>query len=194
MIPTLVLASASPRRRELLAQFDVEFVVEASDVPEISRAGELPAEFAQRVARDKALAVSKRHAGCFVLGADTVVVLDGVIFGKPADREDARRMLTALSGSDHSVITAVALVDPHGRVEQLVVETRVAFRALTAAEIEDYLESGEPFDKAGAYAVQGLGGRFVVKVQGSHSNVVGLPMEATMALLDRRGVIARRSP
>ena len=184
MTAPLILASASPRRR-------VDFVVEASTVPEVPYPAEAAAAFAQRAAREKAVEVASRHARRFVLGADTVVALGTTIFGKPADRNQARAMLAALSGRTHVVITGVALVDPAAAIEEIVVESQVEFRALLAAEIETYLDSGEPFDKAGAYAVQGLGGQFVVAVRGSRSNVIGLPMEATMALLKRRGLAAR---
>lgn len=185
MRTALVLASASPRRRELLTARGFRFEVDPSNVMETPRPGEPPDAFAQRIAAEKAGDVARRHPGRCVLAADTVVVVDGTLFGKPVDRSDARRMLQALSGRTHRVLTAVALVDPTGAVEEILVESQVAFRPLTAAEIEEYLESGEPFDKAGAYAVQGLAKKFVVRVRGSHSNVVGLPMEAVTDLLQR---------
>ncbi|MFI5398723.1 MAG: Maf family protein [Candidatus Binatia bacterium] len=181
----LILASASPRRRELLAARGFRFEVDPSNLTETPRPGEPPDVFAQRIAAEKAGDVARRHSDTCVLAADTVVVVDGTLFGKPADRGDARRMLQALSGRTHRVLTAVALVEPNGAVEELLVESQVEFRPLTAAEIEEYLESGEPFDKAGAYAVQGLARKFVVRVRGSHSNVVGLPMEAVTDLLQR---------
>ena len=182
----LVLASASPRRRELLVQRGIAFRVDASDVPETPRPAESAEAFARRVARDKAAEVARRHPQAFVLGADTVVVLDGLIFGKPADRADARRMLRALAGRAHRVLTAVALIAPTGAVDELLVESQVELRALAAAEIEAYLDSGEPFDKAGAYAVQGLAGQFVTRVRGSRSNVIGLPVDEVVDLLRRR--------
>jgi septum formation protein len=185
MGPALVLASASPRRRELLTARGFRFEVDPSNVMETPQPGEPPDAFAQRIAAEKAGDVAQRHPGTCVLAADTVVVVDGTLFGKPVDRSDARRMLQALSGRTHRVLTAVALVDPTGAVEEILVESQVTFRPLTAAEIEEYLESGEPFDKAGAYAVQGLAKKFVVCVRGSHSNVVGLPMEAVTDLLQR---------
>ncbi len=191
MLAPLVLASASPRRRELLAELGVDFIVDASTAPEIPFPGEPPAAFARRAAQDKAIEVANRHAGRFVLGADTVVALGTTIFGKPSDRADARRMLQALSGRTHVVMTGVALVDPAGAIETFVVESSVEFRAIHPSEIETYLDSDEPFDKAGAYAVQGLAGQFVVAVRGSRSNVIGLPMEATMELLIRRGLAPR---
>lgn len=185
-MPALLLASASPRRRELLAARGIRFRVEASDVPEIQVPGETPERFAQRLAAAKALAVARRWPGDFVLGADTVVVVDGVSFGKPADRADARRMLMTLSGRSHRVLTAVALVDPSGPVDDVLVESEVEFRHLSPDEIEAYLDSDEPFDKAGAYAIQGAAAAFVRRVRGSVTNVVGLPVDEVCALLHRR--------
>jgi septum formation protein len=185
MAARLILASASPRRRALLAQLGVAFDVATSNVPETPRPGELPAAFAQRVARDKAAEVARRCPGALVLAADTVVVVDGAIFGKPQDRADARRMLAALSGRTHEVLTAVALRTPAGDVEELVVRSAVAFRALTTHEIDEYLDGNEPYDKAGAYALQGEAQRFVVQVRGSYTNVVGLPLDEVHELLRR---------
>jgi septum formation protein len=186
MAASLILASASPRRRELLAQHGVAFEVVASGVPEVPGSGETPEAFAQRAAREKALAVAGRRPDACVLGADTVVVVDGVILGKPLDVADARRMLRLLSGRAHRVLTAVALVGPSGAIEDVLVQSEVEFHPLAAGEIEQYLATDEPFDKAGAYAVQGLGGKFVKHVRGSFSNVIGLPMEAVTELLRRR--------
>lgn len=185
MTARLILASASPRRRELLAQLGLAFEVVTSDVPETPAPAEPPAAFAQRVARDKAAEGARRCPGALVLAADTVVAVDGAIFGKPRDRADARRMLEALSGRTHEVLTAVALRTPAGDVEELLVRTAVEFRSLTAREIEDYLDGSEPYDKAGAYAVQGQAQRFVVQVRGSYTNVVGLPVDEVHELLRR---------
>ena len=185
----LVLASASPRRRELLAQLNLPFEVIPSAAPEVPRLGEPAEAFARRVAQDKARDVAGRSPGAFVLGADTVVVVDGAIFGKPTDRDDARRMLQALSGRTHRVLTAVALLDPAGCAEEILVESQVEFRRLSADEIEPYLASDEPFDKAGAYAVQGVARTFVCQVRGSHSNVIGLPLDEVAALLRRHLVV-----
>lgn len=179
----LLLASGSPRRRELLAQVGVPFEVVASDVPETPEPEETPAAFACRAARDKAAEVARRCPDADVLAADTVVALDGVIFGKPRDRADARRMLQALSGRTHEVLTAVALQTVAGEVTELLVRSAVEFRRLAPREIEDYLDSNEPYDKAGAYAVQGQAQRFVVHVTGSYTNVVGLPVEEVRELL-----------
>jgi septum formation protein len=185
MAAHLVLASASPRRRELLAQLGVPFDVVVSDVPETPAPGESAEAFARRAARDKATEVARRHPGALVLAADTVVVVDGAILGKPRDRADARRMLEALAGRTHEVLTAVALAAPKGDVEGVLVRSTVEFRPLAAREIEDYLESDEPYDKAGAYAVQGEARRFVIQVRGSYTNVVGLPVDEVRELLQR---------
>ena len=181
----LILASASPRRRELLAKLGLTFEVVASDIPEIPRPDESAEVFAQRMAREKAIAVARRRPGRCVLAADTVVIVAGNLFGKPRDRADARRMLQALSGRAHRVVTAVAVVGAAGEVEEALAESTVEFRRLEADEIERYLDSGEPFDKAGAYAVQGIGGALVGRVRGSFSNVVGLPMDEVVELLRR---------
>ncbi len=183
----LILASASPRRRELLAASGVHFEVVPSTVAETPMRDEPPEAFARRVAREKACEVAARCPGRCVLAADTVVIVDRAggraLFGKPADRAEARRMLQVLSGSVHCVFTAVALVDSAGGLAETAVHSEVEFRSLTAAEIEAYLDSGEPFDKAGAYAIQGRARRFVTRVRGSYSNVVGFPMEEVLALL-----------
>jgi len=186
MAAALILASASPRRRELLTQAGIAFEVLPSDVPEVPRPGEVAEAFAQRAAREKALQIAAQRPGTYVLGADTVVAVDDLIFGKPVDPDDARRMLRALSGRTHRVLTAVALVEPNGELQEIVVYSEVEFQALSPEAIEAYLLTGEPFDKAGAYAVQGIGGQFVAQVRGSLSNVIGLPMEDVTALLRRR--------
>ncbi len=181
----LILASASPRRRELLATLGLRFEVVPSDIDEILRPGEVPEVFAQRMAREKAMEIAQRWSGRCVLAADTVVIVSGSVFGKPRDRADARSMLQALSGRPHRVVTAVALIGAAGELEEVLVESTVEFRRLEADEIERYLDSGEPFDKAGAYAVQGIGRAFVERVRGSFSNVVGLPMDEVAELLHR---------
>jgi len=187
----LVLASASPRRRALLTELGIDFEVLASDVPEWPLAEEDAGAFASRVAREKALEVAAKRPDHWVLAADTVVVRnDGEILGKPADRDDARRMLRKLSGCVHRVLTAVALLPPGGPpADEVLVESTVAFRALDEAEITAYLDSGEPFDKAGAYAIQGGAGRFVTHVAGSYTNVVGLPVDEVRVLLRRHGLL-----
>jgi septum formation protein len=176
----LVLASGSPRRRELLAQLGLDFAVAGPDVDETPLPGERPVDLVRRLAVAKAVAVD----GDPVLAADTVVDVDGEILGKPADADDARRMLRRLSGRSHRVHTAVALRSGE-RVEVEVVTTIVTFVPLQPAVIEWYVGTGEPLDKAGAYAVQGAGGVFVERVRGSVSNVVGLPLTTVAHLLDR---------
>ena len=178
----LILASQSPRRAELLASAGFAFDVDPAHVDESVRPGEAPAAYAQRIARDKALAVAARHPRRVVLAADTIVVVDREIFGKPVDRDDAARMLRALSNRDHAVLTAVA-VARDGALTEHVESTRVTFAPLTAGEIDWYVASGEADDKAGAYAIQGLAGRFIPRIEGSHSNVVGLPVAAVHRML-----------
>jgi septum formation protein len=185
MSATLILASASPRRRDLLAARGIRFEIVPSSVEETPRPGEPPEAFAQRIAREKACDVARQRPGACVLAADTVVIAGATLFGKPTDRADARRMLRALSGRTHRVLTAVALVDGDGRIAETAVESEVEFRALTAGEIEAYLDSDEPFDKAGAYAIQGVAQKFVTGVRGSYSNVIGLPMDEVLELLRR---------
>jgi len=190
----LVLASASPRRRELLETLGVVFTCDPAAVDETPLPGESPAEYVARVARAKALAVRARHTGrCAVLAADTAVVLGGRIFGKPADRAEALAMLRRLSGQVHRVLTAVAVYGP-GIARLQSVATEVTFTGLSEAAREAYVDSGECCDKAGAYAIQGLGGAFVRSIRGSYSNVVGLPLAETRALLQAAGVPTQLDP
>ena len=184
-MPTLYLASASPRRRELLMQIGVSFSVLASSVDEGLRPDETAERYVLRLAQDKAqagLAMPGLAADACVLGADTSVVLDGVILGKPLDRVDAQRMLRLLSGREHQVLTAVALATADSCVSRLVT-SRVGLRTISEAEIHAYWDSGEPQDKAGGYAIQGLAAVFVREVHGSYSAVVGLPLCETAELL-----------
>ena len=183
----LILASASPRRTDLLRDAGYVFEVEPADVDEAELAGEPPAAYVVRVAAMKARAIAARHPDEAILAADTTVVVDGAMLAKPADDADAARMLGLLSGRTHDVLTGVVLVRT-GRESSAVVGTRVRFRPLTAAEIDWYVASGEPRDKAGAYGVQGLAARFVESVDGSYSNVVGLPIGAVRALLEAEGL------
>jgi septum formation protein len=182
----LILASASPRRAELLHASGFSFVVTPADVDETPEPGELPEPYAIRVARAKADVVTSqtRRAEAVILAADTAVAVDDAILGKPADREDAARMLKLLSGRTHLVHTAVVVRRQMAEQSQ-VVTTRVRFLALTPAEIDWYVASGEPEGKAGAYAIQGLGARFVDRIEGSWSNVVGLPIATVYQLLER---------
>lgn len=180
--PVIRLASASPRRRELLMQIGVPHVVTGAHIDETEHPGEPPRDYVQRMARTKALAIWSQDASLPVLAADTTVVLDGVIFGKPRDRDDALRMLAVLSGRTHEVLTAVALATRSG-VAMRLNESRVTFRALTADERAAYWDTGEPQDKAGAYAVQGRAAIFIESLAGSYSGVMGLPLFETAQLL-----------
>ena len=178
-MPRLVLASASPRRRQLLAELGLHFEIRPSDVDESSLPGESPAAMVERLARVKAGA--RLEPGELVLAADTIVVNDGRILGKPADEADARAMLAAIAGRDHDVFTGVAvawLADRGGepRVAARVDRTVVRMRALDAGEIAAYVATGEPLDKAGAYGIQGLGALCVASIVGNYTNVVGLPL------------------
>ncbi|MCC6337930.1 MAG: septum formation inhibitor Maf [Myxococcales bacterium] len=189
MAPRLILASASPRRRELLGLLGVPFDVQAADVDESPRAGEPPAAYVERLAREKALAIATKAPGALVLAADTSVVVDAEILGKPgASLQEGGRMLRRLSGRAHEVMTAVSLSSwGEGRGEGVVVTTLVRFKPLTAAEISWYLSTGEGQDKAGGYAVQGHAGLFITSLSGSSSNVIGLPLAETVELLLRAG-------
>ena len=186
----LVLASASPRRAELLTAAGFTFDVRPAEVDETPRPGEAPIPYAVRVARAKAMAAVDdcRNSGTVVLAADTVVVLDGHILGKPVDPADAGNMLKLLSGAVHTVHTAVVLQVGGGCREE-VVSTRVRLLPLTDAEIRWYVETGEPEGKAGAYAIQGRAARFVDWIEGSWSNVVGLPIATVYRMLNEAGVI-----
>ncbi|MFA9460406.1 Maf family protein [Thiohalorhabdus sp. Cl-TMA] len=188
---SLYLASRSPRRAELLDQIGVPHQPVESEVDEAPRAGEPPASYVERLARDKAMAGAgvlglPDGRGTLVLGADTAIELDGAILGKPQDPGGARRHLTALSGQEHEVLSAVAISDGH-TTESRLSRTRVRMRALEADEIEAYIETGEPMDKAGAYAIQGRGAVFVERITGSYSAVMGLPLYETDQLLRRFG-------
>jgi len=184
----VILASASPRRRQLLGAANIEFDVIESLVPEQHIAGEPARDYALRMARDKARAVSSRYPDAIVVGADTIVVCENQILEKPADANDARRMLATLSGRTHTVVTAYALARAGDILESSPVESLVTFRQLADAEIDDYIATDEPYDKAGAYGIQGVGGGFISRVDGSRDNVMGLPTERVVAALARFGV------
>lgn len=187
-MPSLFLASGSPRRRELLAQIGVPFSTLTAPIDETPQPGEQPRAYVCRLASSKAAAgQALAPEGAVVLGADTAVILDERILGKPVDGQDARAMLGALSGRTHQVLTAVAVCDA-GAAEVICVSSQVRFRHLAAREIEAYWASGEPADKAGSYAIQGLGAVFVEAIEGSYSGVVGLPLCETAALLARFGI------
>jgi septum formation protein len=185
--PVLCLASASPRRRALLAQIGVPHTIVSADIDEAVMAGERPADYVVRLARAKAEAVLAHCGGLPVLAADTTVVVDECICGKPADQADAAAMLGRLAGRSHRVLTAVALITPQGMGSRLSV-SEVRLRALSPAEICAYWESGEPRDKAGGYAVQGLGAAFIEHLSGSYSGVMGLPLYETAQLLAAAGL------
>jgi septum formation protein len=210
----LVLASASPRRQELLRNAGISFAVQPADIDETPRAGEAPREYAERLAREKALAVWRLRPQDVVLGADTIVVVDEAILGKPADAADAARMLRLLSGRTHRVVTGVCVVEAVGdgplpdangalhvdsrrtAYEILRTENRelrtgsettlVTMNELSDEEIRDYVATGEPMDKAGAYAIQGVASRWIPRIEGDYANVVGLPVALVYAMLRER--------
>ena len=188
MNSALILASASPRRRELLAQAGYRFAVQPSSIAESLRPGEDAIRFATRLAREKAEAVFARHppsaAPAMVLGADTVVVCDEEVMGKPADAADAQRMLLLLSGRTHQVVTGVAVVWGVGSAEVAAEMTQVTMNTLSPEEIAAYIATGEPMDKAGAYAIQGYAGRWIPRIHGCYFNVVGLPLSLVAGLLE----------
>ena len=198
----LVLASASPRRQELLRNAGISFTVEPADIDETPRDGESPRDCAERLARQKALAVSNTRPQDYVLGADTVVAVDDIILGKPVDAANAARMLRLLSGRTHQVVTGVCLVA--GTVaselaQKLRTENRelrtasettlVTIRDLSDDEIHEYVATGEPMDKAGAYAIQGMASRWIPQIDGDYSNVVGLPVKLVCELLREQGLM-----
>lgn len=180
--PMLVLASASPRRQELLRAAGLAFEVQPANIPEDPRPGEKARDCAERLAREKALAVSRLRPQDIVLGADTVVVIDSQILGKPADSGDAVRMLRMLSGRQHEVITGVCLVR-NGQASVASEITQVTMSEISEQELSAYAASGEPIDKAGAYAIQGLAARWIPRIEGDYSNVVGLPVALVWRML-----------
>jgi septum formation protein len=179
---SLVLASRSPRRAELLTAAGIPFVVRAADIDETPLPGELPRDYVLRMAEEKARAVPAAEAET-VLAADTTVVLGTEILGKPVDAADAARMLRALAGQRHEVLTGVCMLRADGEMALEVASTAVWFSAMSAREIEEYVASGEPLDKAGAYAIQGIASRWVERIEGSYGNVVGLPVALVYRLL-----------
>ena len=181
---TIILASRSPRRAELLTAAGISFEVLAADIDEAPQPSELPVAYVERLAIDKARAVLALRPHARVLGADTTVTVDGHILGKPRDADDAARMLRMLSGRAHDVHTGVALVSAAG-VCSAVETTRVWFTPMTDEDIAWYVATGEPEDRAGAYAIQGLASRFVPRIEGSYSNVVGLPVAMVSSILKR---------
>jgi septum formation protein len=182
----LVLASASPRRQELLRNAGIPFEIQPTQIAEDPLPGEGAKECAERLAREKALAIARLRSQDVVLGADTVVVIDNVILGKPADAADAARMLRMLAGREHQVITGVCLVVT-GQLSVASETTVVTMSEISENEIADYVATGEPMDKAGAYAIQGIASRWIPGIDGDYSNVVGLPVALVWRMLRRAG-------
>lgn len=187
-ISRLILASGSPRRRELLEAQGLLFEIRRPDVPEVLQPGESPEVFARRLAKEKARAVWEGGTDEVILAADTVVALGPTVLGKPADTTEAIAMLGSLSGLTHEVITGVCVLSPTDGERSFAVRTAVRFRTLASSEIERYVASGEPMDKAGAYGIQGRAGAFVEAIFGSYSNVVGLPLAETLQALEKAGI------
>ncbi len=187
----IVLASSSPRRRELLGTLGFEFEVMQPSSDETVSENETPEGFALRVSSEKAASVSvSLGEGAVVIGADTIVVVDGEILGKPADPGEASSMLLKLSGKEHHVFTAFSIVRPKNEIlHSEIVDTRVRVKPLAASEIEGYIKTGEPMDKAGAYGIQGIGSFMVRGIEGSYSNVVGLPVEELLTALKKLGIV-----
>jgi septum formation protein len=182
--PQVILASRSPRRAELLTAAGISFEVQAADVDETPYPEEAPAAYVERLAIEKARAVFMLRPDAIVLGADTTVTIDGAILGKPEDEADAVRMLRLLNGRHHDVHTGVAVVSRSG-VQSAVGTTRVWFDPMTDKDISWYVATGEPADRAGAYAIQGFASRFIPRIDGSYSNVVGLPVALVSSILER---------
>lgn len=183
----LILASKSPRRSELLTQAGIVFEVVPADVDEITDPELSIQENIKALATLKATWVAKNNTDAFVLGADTVVVLDNQIIGKPCDRQDAQQILSRLSGKTHQVVTGYALITPESKVLSDTVTSLVSFHNLTQETIENYIDSGEPMDKAGAYAIQGLGKKLIAGYEGSYTNIVGLPVDEVLHCLKSAG-------
>jgi septum formation protein len=191
MCPKIILASSSPRRKELLEKLAVRFEVFPSLVDEIPLRGESPEDFALRTSMEKALSVSRNLCGdCVVIGADTIVVIDGEILGKPRNEEEAKFMLRKISGREHRVITGFSIVKPKAEILHTeFVESRVKIKTLAPQEIEGYIKTKEPMDKAGAYGAQGIGAFMIEEICGSYTNVVGLPLAQVVDVLTRLGVL-----
>jgi septum formation protein len=189
MTKPVVLASSSPRRRELLEKTGLKFIVDAAEINEDHVRRMKPAELAKIISLEKAKAVAARHPGSIIIAADTFGMLDGRLLGKPRDGEEARDMLKRMSGRRHRVITGFTILDTAtGKTVSKAVETSVYFRELGKEEIAAYVGTGEPLDKAGAYAIQGLGAQLVEKIEGDYYNVIGLPLRALARELNKFGV------
>jgi septum formation protein len=185
--PRIVLASASPRRRELLELVGIAYTAIPADIDESIQGDESPVTHAERLARGKAAVVAAQHPDALVIAADTIVVLDGEIMGKPRTQDDARRMLSALSGATHTVVTGMTCVY-NGETESAVETVSVTFRTLTDAEIREYIATGEPMDKAGAYGIQGYGATIVRRIDGDYFAVMGLSLVTLVELMQRLGI------
>ena len=190
----LVLASASPRRRELLQNAGIPFIVQASKIAELPLEGEAPQACAKRLAREKALDVFRPRPQDFVLGADTIVIVDSQILGKPRDAGDAAHMLRLLSGRTHQVTTGVCLIGPDRKGRSSLGDTRSETTLVTMSELSDediqsYIATGEPLDKAGAYAIQGIASRWISRIEGDYFNVVGLPVSLVYRMLQENGAL-----
>src|SRR5947209_16391042 len=185
--PKLILASASPRRQELLREAGISFEVYPAHIPEVRNLQEAPVDYALRLAQEKALKIAEQFPQDYVLGADTIVVVDEQVLEKPQDDADAARMLRMLSGRAHQVTTAVCLIAPQKRIDTRTCTTQVYFRQLEEQEIQEYIAGREPMDKAGAYAIQGGAARWVIRMEGDYSNVVGLPLPTVTAMLRTSG-------
>jgi septum formation protein len=186
---TIILASASPRRKELLQKIGLKFKVEPGDYEEDIELGSEPHEAARRISLEKAGVVARKHKNAIVIAADTFIVFEGQILGKPHTEDASRKMLETLSDRSHSVITGFAIIDiATNKTVSRTVETRVYLRKLTPAEIDSYVRSKEPLDKAGAYAIQGLGAVIVERIEGDYFNVMGLPLSAVSEALKEFGI------
>ncbi len=190
----LVLASASPRRRELLQNAGIPFIIQASKIPELPLEGEAPQACAERLAREKALDVFRLRPQDFVLGADTIVIVNGQILGKPHDVADAARVLRLLVGRTHQVTTGICLMRPDDKGRSSVDDTRsettrVTMSGLNEDDIRSYIATGEPMDKAGAYAIQGIASRWISQIEGDYFNVVGLPVSLVYRMLQENGAL-----
>ncbi|HZS27357.1 MAG TPA: Maf family protein [Candidatus Angelobacter sp.] len=186
--PVLILASSSPRRQELLREAGIAFEVHPAHINEDQHTGELPLDYACRLAREKAEVVAQRFPQRSVLGADTIVIVDHEVLGKPRDQADAARMLRCLSGRSHNVTTAVCVISSRGDTETRSCTTQVFFRQIAENEIQQYVAGGEPMDKAGAYAIQGGASRWADRIEGEYSNVVGLPLSLVTEMLRKNGL------
>ena len=185
----IILASASPRRREILGKTGLKFSVDAGDYKEDMDLALKPRQLARFLSSEKARAVAVKYASALVIAADTFIVFQGSLLGKPHTREEARRMLSLLNGRQHSVLTGFTVIDTlTGKKLSRSVETKVFFKKMTGQEIESYVKTGEPLDKAGAYAIQGLGAMIVKKIEGDYFNVMGLPLSSLTEALRKFGV------